>query len=31
MKKIILTLVLTIISTVAYANSGKFNASGMGS
>ena len=31
MKKIITTLALTIISTVALANSGKFNASGMGS
>ena len=31
MKKIITTLVFTIISTVALANSGKFNASGMGS
>ena len=31
MKKIITTLAFTIISTVALANSGKFNASGMGS
>ena len=31
MKKIIITFIFTIISTVAFANSGKFNASGMGS
>ena len=31
MKKIILTFILTLISTSSYANSGKFNASGMGS
>ena len=31
MKKIIITLTFTIISTMAFANSGKFNASGMGS
>ncbi len=31
MKKIIITLTFTIISTMALANSGKFNASGMGS
>ena len=31
MKKIIIALTFTIISTVAFANSGKFNASGMGS
>ena len=31
MKKIIIALMFTIISTVAFANSGKFNASGMGS
>ena len=31
MKKIIISLTFTIISTVAFANSGKFNASGMGS
>ena len=31
MKKIILTFILTLIATGSYANSGKFNASGMGS
>ena len=31
MKKIIITLTFTIISTMAFANSWKFNASGMGS
>ncbi len=31
MKKIILTFILMLISTSSYANSGKFNASGMGS
>ena len=31
MKKIFITFTFTIISTVAFANAGKFNASGMGS
>ena len=31
MKKLIIALIFTIVSTVAFANSGKFNASGMGS
>ena len=31
MKKILITLIFSTISTLAFANSGKFNASGMGS
>ena len=31
MKKLFITFTFTIISTVAFANAGKFNASGMGS